>query len=431
VTSRISLVRWAAVLVAGTSLAACTGSPDRPAVSTTATAPAAPAPATTIRWTSCGFPAEAGAVVRAISPGGDGLPWTAVGQEGGGAGEVRPAVWQSRDGCAWTRATVRPLTPDGERTGFSAVARRGRVTVAVGRSYSKVHGNPRPTIWRADGVAPLRELYVPRELFGGENGLSMDGLVPGPDALLATGAYLVRDASAGATTDAEDKSVAVVMWRSDNGADWARLAPDAGQVSSAAEQLLPRGMAAGPSGSLVVGTAFEVRGGGRDGFDAAAWVAAGGDQQWRRVDLSRTGLIGAGDQRMVAAAGLGRGYVALAAVRSGSDFQLRSAVSADGSSWSAGGPLPAAAGLPPAQLPAAALATGSTGLVAGATPGGRPGLWRSADGRDWRPEAVPGGSTGPASGVVLRGDGDRLVLVVVPVTGSPRAYLGRPGRVGG
>jgi hypothetical protein len=44
---------------------------------------------------------------------------------------------------------------------------------------------------------------------------------------------------------------------------------------------------------------------------------------------------------------------------------------------------------------------------------------------------VPGGSTGPASGVVLRGDGDRLVLVVVPVTGSPRAYLGRPGRVGG
>jgi hypothetical protein len=426
VASTTSLVRRAAaVLVAGALVVACTGSVDRPTASATLTTPPA-----TIRWTGCGFPAETGAVVRAVTAGGDGVPWTAVGQEGSGGAEVRPAVWRSPDGCVWTRATVNPVTPDGDRTGFSAVARRGRVTVAVGRSYSKVHGNPRPTVWRAEGMAPLRELDVPRELFGGENGLSMDGLVSGPDALLATGAYLVRDTSAGASADPEDKSVAVAVWGSTRGADWARQAPAAGQVSSPTEQLLPRAMAAGPDGALVVGTAFQVHGGGRDGFDAAAWVTTGSDRQWRRVDLSRTGLVGATDQRMLAAAGFGRGYVALAAVRSSGDFQLRSAVSADGSAWSAGGPLPAAAGLPAAQLPAAVLTAGSRGLVAGATPSGRPALWRSTDGRDWRPEAVPGGSAGPASGVVLSADSDRLVLIVVPATGRPRAYLGHLDRPG-
>lgn len=424
--STTSLARRApAVLAIAALVAACTGSADRPTSAT------APAPAATVRWTGCGFPAETGAVVRAVTPGGEGVPWTAVGQEGGGAGEVVPAVWRSPDGCRWTRATVDPITPDGERTGFSAVAGRGRITVAVGRSYSKVHGNPRPTVWRAEGAAPLRELDVPRELFGGENGLSMDGLVSGPDALLATGAYLVRDAHAGATADPEDKSVAVAVWRSAGGADWARQAPAAGQLSSPTEQLLPRAMAAGPDGALVVGTAFQVRDGGRDGFDAAAWVAGGGSRQWRRVDLSRTGLVGAADQRMLAAAGLGHGYVALAAVRSAGDFQLRSAVSTDGSAWSAGGPLPAGAGLPAAQLPTAVLTGGSRGLVAGATPSGRPALWRSTDGRDWRPEAVPGGSAGPASGVVLAADGDRLVLIVVPTTGRPRAYLGHLDRLGG
>jgi len=66
-----------------------------------------------------------------VTAGGDGVPWTAVGQEGGGSTEVRPAVWTSPDGCGWRRAAVRPVTPDGERTGFAAVVRRGRLVVAV------------------------------------------------------------------------------------------------------------------------------------------------------------------------------------------------------------------------------------------------------------------------------------------------------------
>ena len=50
----------------------------------------------------------------------------------------------------------------------------------------------------------------------------------------------------------------------------------------------------------------------------------------------------------------------------------------------------------------------------------------SADGRDWRPETVPGPAD-QASGVVLGAGPDRLVLVVQTAAG-PRVHLGRPAR---
>src|SRR5215211_6115223 len=58
---------------------------------------------------------------------GDGGAWS--------SDPVHPAAWTSPDGCAWRRAAVAPVTPDGQRTGFSLVARRGRLVAALGRSY--------------------------------------------------------------------------------------------------------------------------------------------------------------------------------------------------------------------------------------------------------------------------------------------------------
>ena len=185
---------------------------------------------------------------------------------------MRPAVWTSPDGCAWRRATVVAVTPDGERTGFSAVARRGRLVVAQGRSYSQVHGNIRPTLWRSTGGAPLREVELLREVFGGEGGISVDALVATPEAFLATGAYV-----------GPDKSVAAQVWRCTDGADWVRLPPGRAQSSTAVEQLLPRDLAAGAAGTVIVGTALQVVGG--KGFDGAAWSApaapgSGGGPTW-------------------------------------------------------------------------------------------------------------------------------------------------------
>jgi hypothetical protein len=343
------------------------------------------------------------------------MPWTAVGQEGGtgSSNPVRPAVWTSPDGCAWRRAAVAPVTPDGQRTGFSAVARRGRLVAALGLSYSQVHGNIRPTLWRSDAGAPLREVELLRELFGGPRGITMDGLVSTPQAFLATGAYLGLDGN-----------VAVHVWRSTNGADWIRLPPGRAQSSTPAEQLLPRDIAAGAAGTVIVGTSFRVT--GDAGFDAAVWYAPAAARQWQRADLSGTGLADGGDQRLVAAAPLGDGYIAVGAAGSGGGFQLRSVVSPDGVHWSAAGSLP---GQP---LPAGTRAAADVaelpggGVVAGTIAGDRTELWMSPDGRSWMPEVVPG-RAGPASGVVLGAGPDRLVLAVQTPDG-PQLRLGRRAR---
>jgi hypothetical protein len=180
-------------------------------------------------------------------------------------------------------------------------------------------------------------------------------------------------------------------------------------------------MAAGRAGTLVVGTAFRVGGGA--GFDGAAWYAPAAALQWQRADLSRTGLVGDGDQRLLTDAAIGSGYVAVGAVRAGAGFELRSAVSPDGVAWAAGGPLPG----PP--LPGTGRAVADVapapggGAVAGTATGGRAELWVSRDGRDWRPEAVPAPAD-QASGVVLGPGPDRLVLVVQTPAG-PRVHLGR------
>jgi hypothetical protein len=404
--------RWVVLLVAATAAAGCTGGGSRaPSLAPTSPPPSASA----VTWTDCRLPSDPGALVRAVAAGGDGMPWTAVGQEGGtgSSDPVRPAVWTSPDGCAWRRAAVAPVTPDGQRTGFSAVARRGRLVAALGQSYSQVHGNIRPTLWRSDAGAPLREVELLRELFGGGRGITMDGLAATPQAFLATGAYL-----------GPDGNVAVHVWRSTNGADWVRLPPGRAQSSTPAEQLLPRDIAAGAAGSVLVGTSFRVT--GDAGFDGAAWYAPAAARQWQRVDLSGTGLADGGDQRLVAAAPLGDGYVAVGAVGSGSGFQLRSAVSPDGVRWSAGGPL-SGQPLPAGTRPSADVARlPGGGVVAGTAAGGRTELWVSPDGRSWTPEVVPGRAD-RASGVVLGASPDRLVLAVQTPAG-PQLRLGRRAR---
>jgi hypothetical protein len=400
-------VAWLAVAAVA---AACTrggegGAPAGPA-------PSAAPPASTISWTECRLPTRPGALVRAVAAGGDGAPWTAVGQEGGGSTPVTPAAWISPDGCAWRRAPVVAVTPDGERTGFSAVARRGRLVVAQGRSYSQVHGNIRPTLWRSAAGAPLREVELLRELFGGENGITVDALAAAPDAFLATGAYL-----------GPDKFVAAHVWRSADGTGWTRLPPGRAQSSTTAEQLLPRDLAAGPAGTLIVGTAFAI--GGERGFDGAAWHAPAGARQWRRADLAGSGLVGDGDQRLLTGAPLGPGWVAVGVVRSGDGFRLRSAVSAGGTAWSAGGELPGRQ-LPGGRPAADGAPLPGGGAVAGAATAGGAALWVSPDGRAWTPEAVPAPAD-RASAVVLGPGSDRLVLVVQTPAG-PQVHLGRRSR---
>jgi hypothetical protein len=411
-----------ALLLAGTSLAACTGNRP-PAPANPVTGSAVPAPATTYRWSSCPLPAGPDAVVRAITAGGAGVPWTAVGLEHATGGD-RPAVWTAADGCRWRRVPVRTITPDGEHTRFTSVVRSGHLVVALGGGSSAIHGSTRPTLWRADGAAPLGEVALLRELFGPPRGISVSALAAGPDAVVAVGGFIASNLQAAAQ-----------VWRTADGTAWQRLDVGPELVSTRAEQLIAAEAAAGPAGALMVGTAWQLSNGLRDGADAAAWYAPGDGRQWRRGDLRGAGLTGVGDQRLLAATWLRSGYVVLAAVPVGAGLGLRSAVSPDGRAWTAGGPLPADQTLRGTSLPAVRLTPGPAGdVLAGTVIAGRPVLWRSPDGRTWQPEAVPTSTAGPstgsaatgdaATGLALAADANRLTLIVQTAAG-PLAYLGR------
>jgi hypothetical protein len=412
-----------AVAAGVVAVAGCTGDGGGPAAGGAGGGPAA---VRTVRWATCAVPAGRSAVVQAVAPGGDGVPWLAVGQTGtvrnvpGVAGDVRPAVWAAADGCAWRPVPVAPATPDGERTGFLGVARFGRTVAALGRSYSEVHGNIRPTLWQATGTAPLREVELPRELFGGPNGIAMTALGATGDGFVAVGAFLVH------------QSPAVQLWRSADGRAWQRPAPPAALVSTAGEQLHPQSATIGPDGVLVVGTAWPLHDQLRDGADGAAWVAGpavGGPATGggARADTSAAGLTGLGDQELLGATRLPGGYVAVGSATAGDARGLVSALSVDGRGWTRGGPLPLAtavsdsAAMPPPTAVVPVPAGGA--LAAMVVAGHQVRLWRSPTGQSWTPEALPPG-VGTGTGVVAASGGGRLVLVV-QTTGGPLTFAAR------
>jgi hypothetical protein len=397
----------------GLGLSGCTsGSPPGPAAS------AVPTPKAIVRWSDCVLPgASATTVVRAVSAGRAGEPWAAVGQQGSTTG-TRPAFWTSEDGCTWRQSPVRWVTPDGAHTAFQSVVRLGGTLVALGGAVGQTHGNVRPTLWRGTaGTGPsggmLREVQLPRELFGGPRGLAVTALAAGRGAALAVGGYAT---AAGRS--------AVQVWRTIDGQDWQRLGQPADVVSTRREQLQAAAVAAAPTGGAVlVGTALELHDGLRDGFDGAVWYSPD-TQTWRRVDVGSAGLTGPGDQRVLDVAWQGSRYLAVASVGGGDGGRLQTLTSPDGQAWTATGSLPTSGAVPAMDLSIAlGELPGSGALLAGATAGGRGQLWRSTDGAHWDPEALPPGVTGVMQGMAVASGPTGTVLVVQTAAG-PHLYRG-------
>lgn len=378
------------LVLAGGLLAGCTGSPP-------AAAPPPPAPVSTVDWVGCALPG--GTAVRAVLPGGGGLPWLAAGRRGA-LTEVAPAVWTSADGCGWQPAAVRPVTSDGDHTELVALARRGTVTVGLGGAVGQTHGNTRPTLWRAAGAAPLAENQLPRELFGGPSGLGVTGLVAGPAGFLATGAYSTADLR-----------IAAQVWTSADGRAWRR--EGAVPLSTRREKVSGAAAALGPGGAVLVGSVLRL--GGAPGFDAAAWWSADG-ARWQPATV--TGLDGPGDQRLLAALPVPSGYVAVASA-GGRLVPVRSGP--DGRSWVPGPALPGAGFGPAAAVTVRLAALPDGGLLAAAAVDGRLLLWRSR-GSAWAAEAAP--AARGVTAVAVAGGGGRTVLAVTTADG-PRAWATR------
>jgi len=119
----------------------------------------------------------------------------------------------SGDGLAWAAGQVRPITPDGPRSGFLGVAPSAGGVAALGAAFSPIHGNARPLVWRADASGALVEVPITRELFGGPRTIGVAAIAGGSGGFTVVGDYLV-----GGTWLGGPSVAAPTVWTSATGA---------------------------------------------------------------------------------------------------------------------------------------------------------------------------------------------------------------------
>lgn len=341
-------------------------------------------------------------------------PWVAVGWSDGSDGLPATACFVSTDGRAWTGCPLVPVDTDGRHTRLLSVARVGSTIVAGGVAVGALHGNPRPYLWAGQSGGPLRELNLPRELFGGERIISFSDL-----AAAARGGF-----AAGTWDGVTNQSVAQV-WRTTDGTDWQRLDAIAALTSTPDEILRGDAVTVGPNRVVLAGAAFSVRQpSNRD--DGAIWWSDDGIS-WTRADTAGADLGGAGDQELRTAAAIGHGFLVAGSTAAAASIWS----SPDGRQWRRALPLPGGtAGTKGPVATVTALATGDSGQEwAGGIVNGSARLWASGDGHRWVAVPLPRtlAEAGPAQVVTLATSADQLLVAVQGSRGSVATTVGDAG----
>jgi len=364
-----------------------------------------------------------GVLIAGVAPGDGSQPWIAVGWSiGGGDDQPSTRAFVSDDARSWRSYPLVPDDLDGSHTRLLSVGRLDSTLVAAGVAVGALHGNLRPTLWRAGPSQPLNELNLPRELFGGPKSITFDGLATGPLGGFVTGTW----------TGSANEPVAQV-WHTSDGLDWERLDGIAPMASTTDELLAGRAVAVGPNRVVMIGAAFHLSRLG-DGDDGAVWWSDDG-RRWTRAATSPAHLGGPGDQELRAVAPTADGFVAggsdAASSRGGSSrgdssggaggsggsaaAEQTAAIwwSGDGISWHRAAGLPAAEGR---QATVTALASGGGRRWAAGVVGGAPRLWSSRDGQTWNAEPLPPSvpETGVQSVTMAAGAGLLMIILQMP-----------------
>jgi hypothetical protein len=361
---------------------------------------AAPAP---LAWRALTLPsppgggrAEPGAVAA-------GPPWLVGGAvQRPGQAEPTPAVWSSPDGRSWQARAMQPTTPDGPHTRILSVAVHGVVEVALGNRPSPLHGNARPTIWRAVGNGPFTEIDITRELFGGPDLISLGAVTAGAQGFLVAGSW---ETPAG---------VSAAVWFSPDGLAWTRVDSPAQFEPAGGALLEATAAASAPAQVFVVGRAIGGAGGAAGVLHPEAWRAPGPSGPWAAVALAGSGTAGAADAVVATSAVGGGGRTALAVGWAGAGRRVTVWAPAGPSApWSAR-TLAGRPAAPPAGKDAAGIAlTLSPAGIAVLTVAGPSGaqLWTSPlASLHWTARAVPPGET-HADALPVAADASTIVLL--------------------
>ena len=245
-------------------------------------------------------------------------------------------------------------------------------TVAFGSRPSPIHGNPRPSVWVADPHDQAHWVEAPtlRELFGGENIVSLGGLAAGPHGYALAGTWI----------NGHNRSVATI-WQSPNGSHWLRNDSDPALGGRPGELTSALDVADAPTGLVAVGYALVPTAADPAAEIGAIWSSPDGTR-WEREDPSDPTLSGPGQ-------------TSVEVVTSGADGWL-----AAGSRTTAAGPVPT--------------------------------VWSSPDGVNWTADALgpPSGRSLRITGAATSGSW-RYVAGVLdhrPVLWASQDDPGRPAR---
>lgn len=314
--------------------------------------------------------------------------------------EPIPAVWSSADGRTWQARIMQPRTPDGVHTRILSVAVHGTVQVALGNRPSPLHGNPRPTVWRAVGDGPFAEIPITRELFGGPDLVSFGSVSASAQGFFVAGAW---SAPAG---------MSATVWFSPDGLAWTRV--DSAAAFAPAGASLVEGIAASSStGEVVVaGRTIGGSGGSAGALRPAAWRAPRVTGPWTAIALGPSRQMGTVDAVAMV------GEVAVGAGWTGASRLTVWMVSASGG-WRTNAPPghPAAPG--PGQDEAGIVLTTAgpaAALLSVSGPGGN-ALWKiRISPLHWSRLAVPAGEK-QVSALPVASDG-QSALALDPASGS-------------
>src|SRR5581483_12184348 len=355
-------------------------------------------------WARAVVPATGAVHVGAVVAGDGPDPWLLAGSTTVPGRAQRVAFYSSpRPGAPWVPAPAAAVGPDGPEATIRGLARAGGRAVAFGWYNSPNHGIPRPSPWVAGpGTADWREVPTVRELFSGENVVTLGDVAGGARGFTIAGTWV----------NASGRSVATV-WRSSDGQQWRRIDSDPVLAGARGEITSALGAADGPAGVAGVGDALVPTPADPGGERGALWQSGDGSD-WARVAPTDAALGAPGAQvRVDHVAATPTGWCA---VGSWSTSATRGVVVW---SWGPGRRLAATTLGGGERITSTAVAASGATDVVSAVVDSKLRVWASSGGNAFHPVAAPAAAPGgPPATVLAALNGHQLLLAVDGPNGS-------------
>jgi hypothetical protein len=325
-------------------------------------------------------------------------PWLLGGDTIAADGTRSVAIWSAPAAPAgpWQPASFTPVSLDAPYDVILSLARTATNTLAFGSRASPLHGNPRPSVWALSQGVSWAEVPTLRELFGGENVLTLGGLAGGVHGFFLAGTWI----------NAANRQVATV-WRSADGTQWSRNDTDAALAGGPGEITSALDTADSQSGIVTVGTALDSTSAHPGAQRGAIWWSPDG-RGWQREASDDPSLSAADQTTVQIVSATPDGWLAAGIRTTPAGSVPRVWSSPDAVHWTPDN-LPSSG---PGDLVVTGIATSGAWRFVSGVRNRQPVLWATRT-RTWRPVGMPDGvAPGALRSVLVAAQGASVLIVL-------------------